>query len=119
MGDQDPVDFEEELFLPEDSFEPDEDHRVVFGIRNCRYRDNMKEYEVQLEEGGTWEWMAAIHLSPTELVYEFEQERLKMDRLNMTKHDGFLSGQEDELSDIAEESDEDVPDLENVEQQEA
>ncbi|CAK4914948.1 unnamed protein product, partial [Aphanomyces euteiches] len=77
------------------------------------------EYEVQLEEGGTWEWMTAIHLSSSELVYEFEQERLKMDRLNRTKHDGFLSGQEDELSDIAEESDEDVPDLEKVEQQDA
>ncbi|KAH9151559.1 hypothetical protein LEN26_003840, partial [Aphanomyces euteiches] len=86
---------------------------------NCRYRDNVKEYEVQLEKGGTWEWMAVIHLSPSELVYEYEQERLKMDRLDMTKHDGFLSEQEDELSDIAEESDEDVPDLETVEERDA
>ncbi|KAG9415928.1 hypothetical protein AC1031_000314 [Aphanomyces cochlioides] len=119
MESQSPVDFEEELLLPEDSFEPDEDHPVVFGIRNCRYQDHAKEYEVQLEKGGTWEWVPASHLLPSEIVYEFEQERLKLGRLNMTKHDGFLSGQNDELSDIAEEPDEDIPDLEHIEQQDA
>ncbi|KAH9073985.1 hypothetical protein Ae201684P_015885 [Aphanomyces euteiches] len=54
MDGQPPVDFDEGLYLPPDSFELDPDEPHVFGIRAVRYTDHIKEYEVQLETDGAW-----------------------------------------------------------------
>ncbi|KAH9105745.1 hypothetical protein LEN26_014671 [Aphanomyces euteiches] len=55
---QPPVDFDEEMYLPEDSFEPGEPFMEIFGVRDIRYTRS-KEFEVQTEKNGPWSWIAA------------------------------------------------------------
>ncbi|CAK4171748.1 unnamed protein product [Aphanomyces euteiches] len=53
------------------------------GLRNVRYTEGTKEYEVQFHRGGPWIWEALVNIPPTELIYEFERVRLGFDRLAM------------------------------------
>ncbi|KAH9132131.1 hypothetical protein AeRB84_021365 [Aphanomyces euteiches] len=92
LYDQPPVDFDEGLYLPPDSFEQDPDEQQVFGVfgvRDVRYTDHIREYEVQLEANGPWVWVASILLPPSTLVYEFERDRLHLDRLDMMVQNEF------------------------------
>ncbi|KAH9119566.1 hypothetical protein AeMF1_007811 [Aphanomyces euteiches] len=85
------IDFDEELALPDDSFlggRPDRDDVLgsrpqVVAVRNVRYTEGTKEYEVQFHRGGPWIWEALVNIPPTELIYEFERVRLGFDRLAM------------------------------------
>ncbi|KAH9098513.1 hypothetical protein Ae201684P_017725 [Aphanomyces euteiches] len=85
------MDFDEELALPDDSFlggRPDRDDVLgsrpqVVAVRNVRYTEDIKEYEVQFRQGGPWIWEALVSISPTEFIYEFERVRLGFDRLAM------------------------------------
>ncbi|CAK4160710.1 unnamed protein product [Aphanomyces euteiches] len=96
MDRQPPMDFDEGLYLPPDSFEPDMDEPQVFGIRAVRYTDHIKEYEVQLGPDSTWTWVAAISLPASTLVYEFERDRLHFDRLDMMVQTDFVPPNNDE-----------------------
>ncbi|KAH9182567.1 hypothetical protein AeNC1_015457 [Aphanomyces euteiches] len=89
LYDQPPVDFDEGLYLPPDSFEQDPDEQQVFGVRDVRYTDHIREYEVQLEANDPWVWVASILLPPSTLVYEFERDRLHLDRLDMMVQNEF------------------------------
>ncbi|KAH9100586.1 hypothetical protein Ae201684P_006782 [Aphanomyces euteiches] len=55
----------------------------VVAVRNVRYTEGTKEYEVQFHRGGPWIWEALVNIPPTELIYEFERVRLGFDRLAM------------------------------------
>ncbi|KAH9109190.1 hypothetical protein AeMF1_015707, partial [Aphanomyces euteiches] len=101
------IDFDEELALPDDSFlggRPDRDDVLgsrpqVVAVRNVRYTEGTKEYEVQFHRGGPWIWEALVNIPPTELIYEFERVRLGFDRLAMMVQEELHPIEEEEVKD--------------------
>ncbi|KAG9414467.1 hypothetical protein AC1031_013829 [Aphanomyces cochlioides] len=55
-----------------------------------------KSYIVQLEPNGVWTWVAAISLPASTLVYEFERDRLHLDRLDTMVQTDFVPPNDDE-----------------------
>ncbi|CAK4362129.1 unnamed protein product [Aphanomyces euteiches] len=94
LEDQPPVDFDEEMYLPEDSFEPGEPFVEIFGVRDIRYT-HCKEFEVQTAKNGPWLWIAASLLPTSELLTSFEKDWLRVSRLGMMIDDD-ANGEEDE-----------------------
>ncbi|KAF0724846.1 hypothetical protein Ae201684P_020267 [Aphanomyces euteiches] len=102
---QPPVDFDEEMYLPEDSFEPGEPFTEIFGVRDIRYTRS-KEFEVQTEKNGPWSWIAASLLPASELLTSFEKDWLRVSRLGMMVDDD-MNFEEDEI--VEEKQDESPP----------
>ncbi|KAH9082660.1 hypothetical protein LEN26_021266 [Aphanomyces euteiches] len=102
---QPPVDFDEEMYLPEDSFEPGESFMEIFGVRDIRYTRS-KEFEVQTEKNGPWSWIAASLLPASELLTSFEKDWLRVSRLGMMVDDD-MNFEEDEI--VEEKQDESPP----------